>query len=38
MGEGRGYVGTKGFKSFGKEPIIGGCLTRVEGFEDLFGF
>ncbi len=38
MGEGRGYVGTKGLKSFRKEPIRGGCLTGVEGFEDLFGF
>ncbi len=31
-GERRGYVGTLGFKSFGKEPIRAGSLIRVEIF------
>ncbi len=31
-GERRGYVGTQGFKGFGKEPIRAGSLIRVEIF------
>ncbi len=37
-GECRGYVGTQGFKSFGKEPIRAGSLNGVEGFEGSLGF
>ncbi len=32
-GECRGYVGTQGFKSFGKESIGAASVIRVEGFE-----
>ncbi len=31
-GERRGYVGTLGFKGFGKEPTRAGSLIRVEIF------
>ncbi len=32
-GECRGYVGTQGFKGFGRESIRAASLIRVEGFE-----
>ncbi len=38
VGECRGYVGTQGFKGFGKEPIRAGSLIGVEGFEGSLGF
>ncbi len=37
-GECRSYVGTQGFKGFGKEPIRASSLIGVEGFEGSFGF
>ncbi len=37
-GEYRGYVGTPGFKGFGKETIRTSSLFGVEGFEGSFGF
>ncbi len=36
--KGRGYVGTKGFKVIGKEPIRAGSLIGVEDFEGSLGF
>ncbi len=37
-GESRGYVGTQGFKGFGKEPIRASSLIGVGGFEGSLGF
>ncbi len=37
-GECRGYVGTQGFKGFGKEPIRASSLIGVEGLEGSLGF
>ncbi len=37
-GECRDYVGTKGFKNFGKEPIRVGSLIGVEGFKSSLSF
>ncbi len=37
-GDYRVYVGTQGFKGFGKEPIRATSLIGVEGFEDCLGF
>ncbi len=37
-GECRGYKGTQGFKSFGKEPIRANSLIGVEGLEGCLGF
>ncbi len=34
----RGYVGTRGFKGLGKEPIRAGSLIGVEGFRGSLGF
>ncbi len=36
--EGRRYLGTQGFKSFGEEPIRSDSLIGVESFEGSFGF
>ncbi len=37
-GECRGYVGTQGFKGFGKEPIRVSSLIGGEAFEGSLGF
>ncbi len=34
----RGYVGTQGFKNFGKESIRVGSLIGVEGFKSSLSF